>query len=505
LSGGETADGGSVNKVDRVVVVGGDAVAWLAASSLFRAFRHRGLQVTVVDTGFGDRESGARWTLPSHRGMHALIGVQEPDFLRRTGATYKLAAEHLGWQGDGSRFMHAHGDIGTAIGAAPFYKFLLRELIAGHRARPEHYSLAAEAARNGRFARPMGDGAELTSSFTYGFHVDEAAYVALLRDHAMRAGVRRVEGAVVSIDRAEDARMGGLRLAKGEVIEGDLYVDCVGLAESARDDWSAWLPCDRMAYAVAPPVANPPPVTQTTAQDAGWTWRVPLATASAVGHVYSSAFTDDDAAIATLAAAAPGARDARVVSRFRSGRRQRFWEHNCVALGAAAVQLEPLAGADLHFAQLGIATLIELFPLDAQATVEGVEYNRVMAEHADALRDFTLAHYRAGRARPGEFWSATRSAALPETLAHKLDLYGANGRIDLRDHESFEEADWAWLLLGAGNIPRALEMQMSSLLELVTAEQMEPLRTHIERLAASMPRHIEYVQHQVSAQTRGSA
>ena len=66
--------------------------------------------------------------------MHALTGVQEPDFLRRTGATYKLGTEHIGWQGDGSRFLHAHGDIGMAIGAAPFYKFLLRE--SGARAGP---------------------------------------------------------------------------------------------------------------------------------------------------------------------------------------------------------------------------------------------------------------------------------------------------------------------------------------------------------------------------------
>jgi tryptophan halogenase len=121
------------------------------------------------------------------------------------------------------------------------------------------------------------------------------------------------------------------------------------------------------------------------------------------------------------------------------------------------------------------------------------------------LRDFTIAHYRAGAARPGEFWNATRVAPLPENLAHKLDLFGANGRIDVRDHESFEEVDWAWLLLGVRDMPSTLEMQMTSLLESVTAEQMEPLRTHIERLAGSMPRHLEYVRHQVSAPGRGTS
>ncbi|MEO8019170.1 MAG: tryptophan halogenase family protein [Pseudomonadota bacterium] len=493
-----------MNGVDRVVVSGTDAVAWLAAMSLHRAFRHRSLEVVVADGGAARESQGVRWTLPSQRGMHALVGVQEPDFLRRTGATYKLASEHLAWQGEGSRFLHAHGDIGTPIGAAPFYKFLLREAIAGRRSSAEDYSLAAAAARLGRFARPMGDATDLTSSFTYGFHVDEAAYVAYLREHAMRAGVRRVEGAIVGMDVAENGQIRALRLQGGDIVAGDFFVECATPPdESGRDDWSAWLPCDRMLSAAAPALANPPPVTQTIAGASGWTWRVPLASASAVGHVYASAFIDDAAARAQLLTLAPDAAEPRV-TRFRSGRRHRFWQHNRVALGAAAVELEPLAGADLHLAQIGIATLIELFPLDAHSTVEAVDYNRVMGEHADALRDFTIAHYRAGRARPGEFWNATRAAPLPDTLAHKLDLFGANGRIDIRDHESFEEVDWAWLLIGCGNIPRALEMQMTLQLDSVTLEQMLPLRTQIERLAASMPRHIEYVRHQASAPARGN-
>src|SRR5436190_17006 len=152
---------------------------------------------------------------------------------------------------------------------------------------------------------------------------------------AARAGMRSVAGAVASIDASETGRISSLRLESGDAIEGDLFVDCVGLSETERDDWSAWLPCDRMACASAPPLANPPPMTQTTASEAGWTWRVPLAAATAVGHVYCSMFVDDDAALAKLASVAPEAGDARVVARFHSGRRRWFWERNCVALGQA--------------------------------------------------------------------------------------------------------------------------------------------------------------------------
>jgi tryptophan halogenase len=119
-----------------------------------------------------------------------------------------------------------------------------------------------------------------------------------------------------------------------------------------------------------------------------------------------------------------------------------------------------------------------------------------MAEHADALRDFTLAHYRAGRARPGDFWAATRAAPAPERLTHKLDLFAANARIDLLDFESFEEVDWAWLLMGSGVLPDAIELQVRMRLETLTRQMVAPLRAQIQQLASSMPPHIDYVRGQ---------
>ena len=83
---------------------------------------------------------------------------------------------------------------------------------------------------------------------------------------------------------------------------------------------------------------------------------------------------------------------------------------------------------------------------------------------------------------------------LPQRLADKLELFQASARINLLDFESFEEVDWAWLLLGARVIPAALELQIRARVEAVTAQQLAPLRAHIDGLAASMPRHNEYVQ-----------
>jgi tryptophan halogenase len=490
-----------VNSVNRIAICGADSVAWLAAIALKRAFQHREIEVTVVESASGSDSCDARWTLPSQLGLHSMIGIEERQLLRSTGATYKLATEYAGFQGEGSRFLHAHGDIGTAGGEAPFYKYLIGESLAGRRATPEEYSLAAAAAKLARFARPVRDNSPLKSSFTYGFHLAEAAYVAYLRAQAERSGIARIDGDVAGFERADDGRVRALRLADGRSVAADFFIQTAQAADDAapRDDWAAWLPCDRMLCARAPAASNPPPVTRIAAAEAGWTWRVPLAEATSVGYVYSREFLDDAAAAVHLKALYTDIDSPRAAIAFRNGRLRRFWNGNRVSLGAAAMQLEPLAGAGLHFAQIGIAMLIELFPFDASSEVEGVEYDRVMGEHADALRDFTIAHYRAGNPRQGGFWDATRRASLPETLAHKLDLFRANGRIDVRDHESFEETDWAWLLLGAGVVPKSLELQVASRLADERAADAEALRMQIGRLASSMPPHADYLRHQLAA------
>jgi tryptophan halogenase len=513
LSGNATggAGGGARMTPIRCIAVAGEGpVAWIAAAALVRAFPSRPFEVTVIDTGANCDMRAGRWTLPSQRGIHALLGISEPHLVERSGATFKLATEHCGWQGANSRFFHAHGDIGVEFGPIPFYKFLLSETIAGRTERPEAFSVAGSAARFGKFARPMGDARTLTSSFTYGFHLEETAYTDYLRAHALKLGVHVGTAPLASVVRGGNGDIDALELVDGNRVAADLFIDAsgpdarlIGELATERTTWNQWLPCDAMWSAHADPRAEPPPVTQTFASDAGWMWRAPLARSTLAGHVFSTQFVTADAALAALRAFEPALRDTPLLTRFVAGRR-RFWVSNCVAIGASAVQLEPLAGADLHLAQLGIAMLIELFPRERASAVVAAEYERLMADYADRVRDFTLAHYHAGAPLAGAFWEATRAQPLPETLAARLELFSASGRINLLDHESFEETDWAWLLIGSGRKPASLEMQIRLQLAKLALPEVAALRTHIDKVAASMPSHAQFLRLQgASARASG--
>src|SRR5688572_16309481 len=96
-----------------VVIVGGGSAAWLCAAGLKRAFH--GLDLLVVDPGRVADDPLGRWTLPSLRSIHSLLGLKESDLVRRTGATFRLGSDHRSWQGDASGFVHVHGELGTDI------------------------------------------------------------------------------------------------------------------------------------------------------------------------------------------------------------------------------------------------------------------------------------------------------------------------------------------------------------------------------------------------------
>jgi tryptophan halogenase len=79
------------------------------------------------------------------------------------------------------------------------------------------------------------------------------------------------------------------------------------------------------------------PYTRSTADSAGWRWRIPLQHRVGNGYVFSSAFLEEEEAQRRLAGldGAPLA-DPRTI-RFVAGRRETMWQGNCLAIGLAAL------------------------------------------------------------------------------------------------------------------------------------------------------------------------
>lgn len=435
----------------RVVILGGGSAGWMAAAA-FSRFLEVGHRITLVESEEIGTVGVGEATIPQIRLFNRALGIAEPDFLRATEGSIKLGIEFVGWGRPNGRYIHGFGPIGRGLGLVPFHHLWLRAR-AERRAEPlGAYSPNIVAALLSRYGGEEGPG-----GLVQAYHFDAGLYAAFLRRFAEARGVHRIEGRVGRVE-ADGETIRALHLADGQRIEGDFFIDASGfrsllLGEALAtpyESWAEWLPCDR-ALAVPCARAEPlTPYTRATARPAGWQWRIPLRHRTGNGLVYSSAFQSDAEAQALLMANLDGRALAEPRAlRFTAGRRRAFWRGNTVAIGLASGFLEPLESTSIHLVQSAIERILAFWPGSQAEPVAIAEYNRQTAFEYERIRDFLILHYWAND-RDEPFWRERRETPVPDSLAARIELFRATGRIVRDGQELFTEDGWAQVLIGQG-------------------------------------------------------
>ena len=455
----------------------------MAAATLARKLGGN-CSIHVVDSGETLPPGSAEATQPSALELLRFLGIDQNDFIDKTQSTYSLGRRLVDWAAVGESFWHPFGAFGALVERRPFYHFWHKARALGLKPRLEHFSLEASMAAGNRFIFPtntMG----IAQHMHYALHTDVGLATRYLRGIAERAGVIRLERKIVSASRREDGFLEELRFEDGGNLRAELFIDCSGtrgqligeILETPYEDWRRWLPCDRQWSAPASIEESRPPYVRITARASGWQWRTPLQANASVGHVYASAFQDDEAARLDLAAfAGPTLLEPRLVS-FTNGRRRRFWDRNVLALGTAAGFLESLAGTDSYLLGNQLFNLLDHFPDRDFDPALIASYNAAVGNEFERIRDFLLLHYACSRRSDTPFWLQRREVELPATLAQRLEIYRATGRIVQRGPDAFTDLDWFWILEGTGVVPRDYD----PLVDTVDFEQVKRLMLAISQ------------------------
>ncbi len=163
----------------RITIVGGGLVAWMAAACLARQLEALGVTITVA--GDSVEVKGNNIAGPALHGFNAAIGLDAAAFVRETDAVPHLGAHQDGW------FLPC-GGFGADLDGIAFHHHWLRLLTLGGSPDLGRFSLEATAARDGKFGGSPG------RPLTYGFRFDAGKYRALLRRLAMDVGVKHDTG-----------------------------------------------------------------------------------------------------------------------------------------------------------------------------------------------------------------------------------------------------------------------------------------------------------------------
>jgi tryptophan halogenase len=283
----------------------------------------------------------------------------------------------------------------------------------------------------------------------HAFHLENAKFVKALEWFAVDRNIEFIDGTIQSAQKSEQG-LSGVTLEDGRTLTADFFIDASGfrseligkaLAEPFIS-FSKSLFNDR-AILGSWDRSNEPILPYTTAEtmDAGWSWRIDHEKTINRGYVYCSNHITDEQARSEFADKNPKAKISDRIVRFRTGRHERSWVGNVMAVGNAFGFVEPLEATALMMTCWQCQSFTDMVGDVGDTPSVRDLFNKLWSVAWDEIRDFLTLHFKVNTRLNTPYWNHCRAEADSPGLATILDFYQENGptgfaRYVLSNHET---------------------------------------------------------------------
>ncbi len=481
--------------IKRIVIAGGGTAGWMAAAAISKLIG-KNIDITLVESDAISTIGVGEATIPTMIFFNRLLGIKEADFLEAVQGTYKLGIKFENWRDVNEDYMHAFGVTGKDCWACGFQHFWMKGRELGIAGDFGDYCLERKAAEAHKFAHLPNNG------LNYAFHIDSSLYAKYLRQFSEGFGVNRIEGKIATVNKdPENGYIRSLTLDSSQVVEGDFFIDCTGMRallieealHTGYESWSQWLPSDSAVAVQTASVSEPLPYTRSIARESGWQWRIPLQHRVGNGMVYSSRYMDHDDAEQTLLNNVEGEKLTKPLRiRFNTGRRLKQWNKNCLAVGLSSGFLEPLESTSIHLIQQNIVRFLRMFPTAGIRQSEVDEFNEQANYDLERIRDFIILHYKVTNRTDTEFWRHCRNMDIPDSLAHRIDIFKETGHVFRNPNELFDDS-WQQVMYGQGLMPDRHHALVDTMSTKELSDFLKNIKDNIDRTVESLPEHNAYL------------
>lgn len=425
--------------VKKVLIVGGGTAGWMTASYLSKAFGKK-IDISLIESPEIPKIGVGEATIPNlQKVFFDFLGLKEEDWMPECNASFKAAIKFINWNNPLDKedyFYHMFGQVKNIedIPLTHYWNYFREN-------KETNLPLAYDCYDKARLLDMKLSPKTLNdeSVMSHAWHFDAHLVAKFLKKLSISWGVTHIEDEVIDTELNEEGYIKNVKTKSHDILDADLFIDCSGfkglLINKALNepflDMSDQLFCNSAVAASIPHDDEKngiEPYTSAIAMKNGWTWKIPMLGRFGSGYVYSDKFTTkEEATKEFLELWNIKESDIKLNHiKFRTGRNERTWVKNCVAIGLSSCFLEPLESTGLYFIYAAIYQLVKHFPTSDFDPKLINSFNKKIEIMFDDCRDFLQTHYFTTAREDTEFWKMNKSSLnLSDSLKQKLEAYKA--------------------------------------------------------------------------------
>tara|TARA_R110000851_G_scaffold291115_1_gene445407 strand:+ start:434 stop:1981 length:1548 start_codon:yes stop_codon:yes gene_type:complete len=407
-------------KVNNIVIIGGGTAGFMTATTFVRLFPKK--KITLIESPNIKTVGVGESTIVQFRQWLSLVRIKDEDFMKHCDAVYKLSLRFTNFNKIDSGRVEYPFSHPEPIDNNRLNLWFFKKLISPNTPLTDYadsfYPMMALVNNNKVYkGKELGNFNFKTDT---AFHFDATKFALWLRDNICKGKINHIKSEVKEIKTNDDG-IESLTLDNGDVITGDLFIDCTGfksllLGETMKEPFISYndiIPNNK-AWATHVEYTNKEKqlvgVTNATALKNGWVWNIPLWSKIGTGYVYSDKFTTDEKALTEFKKHLKKQKFDITNSKFvnikmKIGIHKRLFVKNVVAIGLSAGFIEPLESNGLYTVHEFIQNLTRMFERDSITQWDKDTFNYSCRNTFRNLAEFVSLHYALSERDDTKYWN----------------------------------------------------------------------------------------------------